>query len=301
MDINKLETFLTVAKYGSFKAASEHLFLSPRAVSKQMNQIEDELSVRLFERQNNRTSLTPLGKDFTVSAQDIVNSYNNALTKIQTKGEKESSKLKVGISSPSQATIWQVIMNNFLTNHSDIEVRVIQESSPRLLSLIEEGDLDFAITPYYKVKSDIETKDIKKIDLFTGEFFIGISKLNPLSQQKSISLKQLKGQNFLYYTPFGSQFLSKIFVQKFNGLISPHQLKPVSTLEQRSLLVASNKGVEFYPSILIDETELQNPMINFLPISDDCNKFYSSALYYNPLSTNHLLHELVKEVSHNKY
>lgn len=85
MDIDKLETFLIVAKYGSFRAAAQKEFLSPRAVSKQMNQIEAELGVKLFERKKNRTNLTPYGNDFIVTAQDIVNSYKTAITKLKTK------------------------------------------------------------------------------------------------------------------------------------------------------------------------------------------------------------------------
>ena len=62
MDINKLKTFLTVAKSGSFKSAAEKLFLSPRAVSKQMDQIENELGVSLFNRNKNSTKLNTTGK-----------------------------------------------------------------------------------------------------------------------------------------------------------------------------------------------------------------------------------------------
>ena len=114
MDINKLETFLTVATYGSFKSAAEHLFLSPRAVSKQMNQVEAEIGVKLFDRKNNRTALTSEGKDFIITARDIVNSYNNALTRIKTGNNNKSPEvLKIGFSSAYQATILQTYLQDF--------------------------------------------------------------------------------------------------------------------------------------------------------------------------------------------
>ncbi|BEJ52709.1 LysR family transcriptional regulator [Lentilactobacillus buchneri] len=51
MEIAKLTTFLKVVEYGSFKAAADKLYLSPRAVSKQINQIEAEIGIKLFSRE----------------------------------------------------------------------------------------------------------------------------------------------------------------------------------------------------------------------------------------------------------
>lgn len=301
MDINKLETFLAVANYGSFKEAAEHLFLSPRAVSKQMNQVESELNVKLFHRQNNRTSLTTFGKAFTVTAQDIVNTYNNALTRIKVQDEANIKKLRAGISSLIQATIWQTSLTDFLEKNKQINIEIEEESGQRLLSLINKELLDFCVCPYYEIQIDNENfPNIQKIDLFRGELYIGISKLNPLSDQKSISLLQLSNMKALYYTPFGSSSLKKTFLKKFKGLIKENQIQPISTLEERNLLVAINKGFGFYPSITVDEEELQNPLINFLPIRNNCNKTYASSLWYNKNNTNPILRKLIKHLKHSK-
>ena len=295
MDINKLKTFLSVAKYGSFKVAAEHLFLSPRAVSKQMNQIEAELGIKLFDRKNNRTSLTAEGKEFTITANDIVNTYNNALTKIKTSLPLENSgTLKFGFSSSHQATILQSILGDFLIGHPRIHYEIEEESGRRLISLIKEGALDFIVTPYYQLTNlqQLE-KSLTKIDLFTGELVIGISKCNPLSFQKEISFRDLEDLKGLYYSPFGSNYLKKAFLDKFPNYLSERQLYSVSTMEQRNMLVATNQGFGLYPSNVIDKTELENPMISFHQISDDCNKFYSSSLWYSKHNKNPLLKKLV--------
>lgn len=87
MEINRLKTFLIIVKTGSFKSAAERLFLSPRAVSKQMDQLENELKVKLFVRQRNNTELTEQGKSFIIAAQDIVNIYDDELMRIQSERE----------------------------------------------------------------------------------------------------------------------------------------------------------------------------------------------------------------------
>ncbi|HJE41215.1 LysR family transcriptional regulator [Limosilactobacillus reuteri] len=298
MDIDKLETFLIVAKDGSFRAAAQKRFLSPRAVSKQMNHIEAELGVKLFEREKNRTKLTSYGNDFIVTAQDIVNSYKTAVTKIKTRNAVQEEYLKSGISSPSQATIWQTALTDFLSKNPNINVEIQQENGRRLLNLVNEMALDFCISPYYGTHEMGKIfPNLKRIDLYTGTFYIGISKLNPLSQQKSISFTQLQNLKLLYYTPFISIHLKEIFLEKFSGLLREEQVEQINTLEQRNLMVAINKGFGLFPSILVDEEELQNPLINFLPISDDCNDFYSSAIWYNQQNNNPVLKKLVDEFS----
>ncbi|HJA27013.1 MAG TPA: LysR family transcriptional regulator [Candidatus Limosilactobacillus intestinigallinarum] len=298
MDIDKLETFLMVAKFGSFRAAAQKQFLSPRAVSKQMNQIEAELGVKLFEREKNRTKLTSYGSDFIVTAQDIVNSYKTAVTKIKTRDVIQEKQLKSGISSPSQSTIWQTALTEFLSKNPDINIEIQQETGRRLLTLVDNMALDFCISPYYGThEMDKIFPNLQRVDLYTGTFYIGISKLNPLSKQDSISFTQLQDLKLLYYTPFSSIHLKKIFLEKFAGLLREEQVELITTLEQRNLMVAVNKGFGLFPSILVDEEELQNPLVNFLPIRDNCNDFYSSALWYNRQNNNPVLKELVEEFS----
>ncbi|MFR0771425.1 MAG: hypothetical protein ACLSH6_04840, partial [Limosilactobacillus pontis] len=82
-------------------------------------------------------------------------------------------------------------------------------------------------------------------------------------------------------------------LKKFAGLLREEQVELITTLEQRNLMVAVNKGFGLFPSVLVDEEELQNPLINFLPIRDDCNDFYSSAFWYNRQNTNPVLKKLV--------
>lgn len=205
MDINKLETFLTVATYGSFKSAAEHLFLSPRAVSKQMNQVEAEIGVKLFDRKNNRTALTSEGKDFIITARDIVNSYNNALTRIKTGNNNKSPEvLKIGFSSAYQATILQTYLQDFFEKYPKIKFKLQEESGKRLVSLIKDYSLDCIVTPYYKTSgSELTNTDLlHRIDIFTGQIYVGISRVNPLSQGSSIDLNSLKNLDALYYSPF---------------------------------------------------------------------------------------------------
>ncbi|MGI3101044.1 LysR family transcriptional regulator [Companilactobacillus alimentarius] len=137
MEINRLKTFLSVARNGSFKSAAEKLFLSPRTVSKQMDQIENELDTPLFERKKNSTKLNSAGKQFVITAQDIVNTYNDALTKMQTINEKPTPTLRIGFSSLNQTVILETIIAPFMKKVSRHQTRIKRRKWYSLNSIIE--------------------------------------------------------------------------------------------------------------------------------------------------------------------
>lgn len=298
MDINKLKTFLTVSKSGSFKSAAEKLFLSPRAVSKQMDQIENELGVELFNRNKNSTKLNATGKQFIVTAQDIVNSYNDALTRIQTIDNAPENKLQIGFSSMNQATILQSTFLPYMIKNPNVQIELREESGQRLTNLINRDALDFAVTPFYAINQDIESFEmVKSIKLVEGELLIGISRANKLSENDTISLNQIKDMKLLYYSSSDSSYLRDVFFKKFEGYFEKDMISRVSSLEQRDMLVASNNGVGFYPSPLVKKEQSQNPMIKFLKIKDDVNKYYASSFLYNKNNKNPLLKKLINELS----
>lgn len=68
----RLETFLKVAESGSFTKASEELYITPTAVMKQINSLENELSVSLFARTNRGLTLTKAGESFCADARYIL-------------------------------------------------------------------------------------------------------------------------------------------------------------------------------------------------------------------------------------
>ena len=67
-----LDTFLTVADCGSFTKAAEKLFISPTAVMKQMNTLENHLNLKLTERTASGIRLTPAGRVIYRDAKFII-------------------------------------------------------------------------------------------------------------------------------------------------------------------------------------------------------------------------------------
>lgn len=162
METDRLRTFLIIVKTGSFKSAAERLFLSPRAVSKQMDQLENELQIKLFVRKRNNTELTEQGQSFVSAAQDIINVYDDELVRIKSEKEKRSEKLKVGFSSTDQEIILQKILKPFLLQNPNIKLEFQEESGRHFNDMLVRGTLDFSVAPYYAL-NDFSNQDLEKL------------------------------------------------------------------------------------------------------------------------------------------
>lgn len=98
MITRELESFVVIARTGSFQKASEQLFISATALMKQINSLETELEVKLFVRTNKGVFLTEAGKIFCEAANSILCQYYDAVQAARKASQRHSKPIRVGIS-----------------------------------------------------------------------------------------------------------------------------------------------------------------------------------------------------------
>ncbi len=143
MDLDRLQTFLKVVQYGSFQQVAAREYRSQRTVSKQMTQLENELKVTLFDRGQNRIRLTPQGRLFWASAQDIVNNYTTALTELRQFNVPTDQILRVGYFSAFEQRLLLPALYDLKQQHSELQLVVRQRSNEHLAQQVADGSLDF--------------------------------------------------------------------------------------------------------------------------------------------------------------
>lgn len=180
MEISRLKTFLYVVQFGSFQKAADKLFLSQRAVSKQISQMEAELNIQLVERRTNRIALTPAGRAFYASAQDVVNNYDHAVSALH-ETTHQSPHLKVGYFSRFEQRLLQTALLALAHEQPTIRFTVKEESNEHLAQSIENHELDPALSIQYgNVAINLPGLTIQPV--YTNTMVMGVSQLSPLSR-----------------------------------------------------------------------------------------------------------------------
>ena len=99
----QLETFLCVAEAGSFNRAAERLYVSPPAVIKQVNLLEDDLGVALFVRTHRGLQLTAAGRSLCQDAKYILQYCKDSVTRAKNAMQESSEVIRIGTSPMTPA------------------------------------------------------------------------------------------------------------------------------------------------------------------------------------------------------
>lgn len=101
----QLETFIRLADAGSFNKAAEQSYITPTAVIKQINLLEDGLDVKLFERTHRGLHLTKAGKSLYQDAKYIIGYCKESVTRAKNAMQEDTAVLRIGTSPMTPAQI----------------------------------------------------------------------------------------------------------------------------------------------------------------------------------------------------
>ena len=186
MEIRNLITFLKVTELKSFSKAAEALDYSQSAVTVQIQQLERELGVQLFDRIGKNITMTQYGKDFIAYAQDVTTAVARAKTFAATNSELTGT-VRVGtldsLMTASFADIVPVFHQRFPHVLSNIRVDTIAGLKERLI----KNELDLIYT------LDLQTLDTQFVQTFEAEEDIVVvtNINNPLTRRKNVRLADL--------------------------------------------------------------------------------------------------------------
>lgn len=281
MDIDKLKTFLQVAQYGSFKQAANKEFLSQRAVSKQITQLETELGITLFWRRANRITLTPQGKFFLSSAQDMVNNYTKAIADLQTFNQQAHQTLKVGYFSAFEERLLRPALYTLKEQDADLYLSIREESNEHLVQSVRLGNLDAALSIRYGHSELNLEPSLTAVTIFHGEMVMGVSTLNPLSKRPYLVTSDLVTKPILYYSPETSTFLLESFLASMPFIADHERVRRVTSIEQMQIMVALDQAFAFYPAGLLDDSLLTTDShIHLLPVHETNQQGYDILVIY---------------------
>ncbi len=101
----QLETFLCVVECGSFNKAAEKLYISPPAVIKQINLLEENLDLQLFVRTHRGLVLTKAGQSLYQDAKYIIQYCKDSVTRARNAMQKSDSLIRIGTSPMTPAQV----------------------------------------------------------------------------------------------------------------------------------------------------------------------------------------------------
>ena len=281
MELKQLRVFLTVANTHSFLAAAGELYLSRQAVSKTICNLEEELGVELFIRNQSGATLTTAGNYFFPRAERLVADADRLQSEIQNAKSAFRPEIRLCLATGLYA-IYAEPLRRYRTEHSS-------ELSLKLTSALDfdcdsvlanrKADALVSFTPQ-------RNKIISSVLLTESPLVALINKQNPLANSKTLSASALNSSPLLIYNGGRMRGLWGTGFLKENDVIS-------SDLQFLLQLLRKDEGILILPEIMAMNERIYASIVRLdFPTEDGC-VYFSTLIpsHYNE-RTLHILNDL---------
>jgi len=137
--------FAAVAEALSFSRASERLNISQSALSRQIQLLEEELGLRLFDRIGRTIALTPAGVELLQRCQTILSDVESVALRATELAGGSAGRLRIGATPQTLESVIANFLPGFRASFPDVEITLVEDGSARLSEQLECGRLDLAI------------------------------------------------------------------------------------------------------------------------------------------------------------
>ena len=273
--------FVIVADEKSITRASEKLYISQPAVSKQIKKLENELNITLFNRKN--MELTQSGKKLYNQLKPIMDELDKVEKSFATK-----RNIKLGTYNTLMSKLLSTSILEFYKTNKNDEVIIENSNIEKMFQKLENGELDLVIVKKYD-KTNSNTKYIKLGDL--EDIFICGSKIN-FGKHKELKILDNK---ILYIPRNNSSSLEKVL-----DVLEKNNIKPIiKRVDSTTMvkLVKDSSNIGFITKEYINK-ELEKEEIKELQLDIEIPKS-EIGIYYIEENRFKELNEFIKIIKHN--
>ena len=189
MDLIHLYYVLEVARYGSFTKAAEALYTTQPNVSKQINTIEEELGIKLFDRRPNGVLLTADGERFCKHASKVADDFDELMAAFNQHTSDRKAVINIAVFPFFQKGELATTLRRFLRNNAHIVATLKLCDNYQAYSDMLDGDIDFSIL---KMRPRDCRPEFKHICLIEEPMMCIMSKSHPLATASQLSVEDLK-------------------------------------------------------------------------------------------------------------
>lgn len=257
--LRHIRIFLAVCKYNNVTMAAKELFIAQPAASLAIKELEEYYGIKLFDRISKRLYITEPGKKFL--------SYASHITSLFDEMEKELkchdlvNNLKIGATIATGTYFMPKYVEKFAEIRPGIKINVYIENSKVIENKLLTNELDLAI-----IDGIIHSENIISDPILDDKLVIICSPKNPLAQKETVSLEEIKNQNFLLRERGSGtrELFDSILFSR--GITIEPLWESIST---RALVIAvqQNIGIAVLPYYLVKE-ELEKKIVSRVRIKN---------------------------------
>lgn len=249
MTLVQLEYLLAVDTHRHFATAAEHCFVTQPTLSMQLQKLEEELGVQLFDRSRVPVRPTEIGKEVIAQARIAVAESKKINEIVQQQKQGLSGELRIGVIPTLAPYLIPLFVTGFMEKYPDVRLVVQELLTDEIIRKLNHELLDVGL-----LVTPLEDKSIKELPLFYESFVAYINPAHPLAKSKTITPAQLDLDE-LWVLNEGHCFRSQVLniCNRGGGLSSSssHLDYKSGSLETLKRIVETQRGLTLLPELSV--------------------------------------------------
>ena len=192
MTITQLKYVLAVAEYKNFTLAAEKCFVTQPTLSMQIQKVEEELGIQIFDRTKKPIKITEIGEKIVVQSKSIVNEADRIQDIVDQQKGFIGGEFRLGIIPTIMPTLLPMFLKNFIKKYPKIKLIIEELNTEDIIFKLNNGHLDAAIAA-----TPLNEEKIKEVVLYFEPFVAYIPNDHNAFSKKEIEISDLNMDEIL--------------------------------------------------------------------------------------------------------
>lgn len=248
MTIVQLEYIVAVDTYRSFVMAAQKCFVTQPTLSMQIQKLEEDLGVKLFDRSRQPVIPTEIGVEIIEQARIIISEAAKVKEIIEDKNNEIGGELSLGIIPTVAPYLAPKFLGNFLEKYPKVKLTIAELQTETIISQLKSGILDCGI-----LATPLEQNGLVELPLYYENFVAYLSKTSPLFKKKAILPIDLADDK-LWLLNEGHCMRNQILnICKYKKISNAQLEYNTGSIETLIRMVDMNNGVTILPELSIQD------------------------------------------------
>ncbi len=186
MTITQLRYVLAVAEHRNFTKAAEKTFVTQPTLSMQIQKLEEQLDILIFDRSKKPIALTEVGQKIVTQAKNIVSESNRINDIVDQQKGFIGGEFKLGVIPTVMPTLLPMFLKSFVNKYPKVKLKIEERNTQAIIDRLKDGHLDAAIAA-----TPLKTEFLVERPLYYEPFVAYIPENHRLDKQKLLSVEDL--------------------------------------------------------------------------------------------------------------
>ncbi|MDH4057758.1 MAG: LysR substrate-binding domain-containing protein [Cyclobacteriaceae bacterium] len=248
MTLTQLEYIVALDTHRHFVLASEKCFVTQPTLSMQIQKLEEELGVKIFDRTKQPVIPTEIGAGIVAQARVILREAGRMRQMVDEQKDTMTGEIRIGIIPTLAPYLLPSLFKNISEKYPQVSLVIKETITEEVIHELKNNRLDCGI-----VVTPLKDPSIKEDVMFYEELFVYVSKKNALHNKKYLLPSEIDPNQLWLLEEghcFRSQMLNLCELRKYSDLHFKYETGNIETLKR---MVDKSDGITILPELAVME------------------------------------------------